>query len=1466
MTFKTYNPKPILIIAIIISCIISLETSNLIAQQATWQSEFVFYDQDNKLGYKLDSLGNGIPDFSHVGYNYGDTSIPEVEVVAELFASNTDAKRIQQVIDSVGSLPVNQQGFRGAILLHQGLYLVEDSLVIDESGIVLRGVSDAKNGTVIRATGNKKRPLIHLKGEGEREIIKETAQLITEEYVPVGQQFVVVEHGALFNPGEEIVIYRKGNAQWIKDINMDTIPPRPDDRPVFAWDPESYALSFERVISRVNSDTLFFRNPIVMALDKRHDTTWVYKTEYPGRISNVGVEYLRLESEYQHEIDEKHGWDAIFIDGVSHSWVQFITAQYFGYSAVSIEKNSKHITVQYARNITPKSKITGGRRYSFNIDGELNLVKHCETLGGRHDVVTGARVSGPNVFFDCTIKNAHNDAGPHHRWATGTLYDNIQTDGQLNVQNRGNRGSGHGWAGVNHVVWNSISRSSVIQSPIASGKNYAIGLQTEKVEGFSPNSPDGIWEGHNKVGLFPNSLYLAQLNERHRVSRETIQGLIVDRERPELIKNANHFLGLPPKTITAYQSVRSSGGLHDYYSEGTYWWPNPNDPEGAYIRRDGETNPNNFDYHRIVLENFSYQVGVLLSAYLITEDARYLNKVINHLEAWFVHKETKMNPHLLYAQAIQGISKGRGIGIIDTGHLVDVARVVEILSDNHLVPLNRLEPVISWFRDYLGWLTTHPNGIEEMNWRNNHGTWWHVQAAAFARVTNNAAILEDIRNRLEQVLVPNQISKKGEYIFEVSRTKPYAYSQYNLEAFVLLSLLLSNEQESIFPVKKERALLLRSIQFLKPFLIDKELWPYEADVSEWASQPNRFLFFPLLSYYEQDINWLNSWKQKGWPELSTEDKRNLSAKNILLWLPLLQQYPNEQLGSISEKSESALHLSERDPVPSIYHNPILPGFNPDPSITKKDSTYYLTTSTFEYFPGLPIYKSNDLVNWSLVGHAIHRTEQLSYGDVTNSRGIFAPSFKYHDGTFYIATRLIGTPQKKGSFILTAKKPEGPWSDPIWLDEAGGIDPSLFFDDDGSLYLLGNLRPENAKWNKQRIIWLREFDLDKKEFIGEQHTLIDAGDYYQNGTLDGGYARGVNNFEGPHLYKKNGYYYLLIAHGGTEEYHAVSIFRSKSITGPYESNPENPMLTHRDLDFSHPITSTGHASLIQDHLDQWWTVYHGKRPYGLIEDPYYGSGLVQSYPLGRETMLSPVDWSSDWPIVNPTGAVGRAELTHRLIDGKTNSGTTRFTDYFTRTTLNTRWNFIRIPKYKWYEIDSEKEQLLIQIRPETLQEPVNPSFIGVRMEQVDFTFTTNIDFQPKVEGEEAGIVALREQYRHITFSVKQVSGEPHLVIAQQFDEQSPVQVLYQTKMNLSNLSLKMSSEMGKYRFYYRIPTAENWFELPITVDGTFLGMDLGGGRFTGSYVGLYGTSNGNKSNSLLKVNWADFEFNQPRFEN
>ena len=299
---------------------------------------------------------------------------------------------------------------------------------INASGIVLRGEG---NETKLIATGAGQRALIAVSGLGREQPVESSRVKITDSYVPVGTFSFNIQNAGNFKKGDQVVVYRPANEQWIKDLKMDQIEARDGTK---QWQVKEYNISFERVITRIEGNKIYIDQPIVMALEDKYGGGELYKYEFNGRINNVGVENLYCESEYANDTAENHGWDAVLFEKIENGWIRKVTSKYFGYSCVNLDYNAKYITVVDCHSLDPKSQITGGRRYSFNNTGQMNLFLNCSATEGRHDYVTGARVRGPNVFYHCTATNTHADIGPHHRWAMGTLYDNIVSDGEINIQ------------------------------------------------------------------------------------------------------------------------------------------------------------------------------------------------------------------------------------------------------------------------------------------------------------------------------------------------------------------------------------------------------------------------------------------------------------------------------------------------------------------------------------------------------------------------------------------------------------------------------------------------------------------------------------------------------------------------------------------------------------------------------------------------------------------------------------------------------------------------------------------------------------------------------------------------------------------------------------------------------------------------------------------------------------------------
>lgn len=481
----------------------------------TWESKFIKVNKDGSLKYTPDDKGNIIPDFSRVGYYSGDKAIPNIPVVKtiEPAANGTSEEVIKAAIEEVSKKPPGKDGFRGAILLKKGTYKIPEDIRIEASGIVLRGEGDDINGTRIVALSKKQVSLINVSGKGNIMEIKGTRVKVTDEYVPVGTFSFTVSSASNFTKGDKIIVFRPGTDQWIQDLKMDKIEERNGTK---QWQAKEYDLQFERVITKIEGNKVFIDNPIVMAMETKYGGAEIYKYSFEGRISHVGIENLYCESEFEKDTSENHAWNAISFNKIEQGWIRNVTAKYFGFSCVNLGGDAKNISVLNSNCFDHKSVITGSRRYSFNNNGQLNLFMNCQTSDGRHDYVTGARVCGPNVFYNCTSKTTHADIGPHHRWSAGTLYDNIVTDGDINVQDRGNWGSGHGWAGVTQVIWNCTVKRAAIQNPWAGGVNYCIGLKGEKYSGRLNGRPDAEWEGQNQEGLQPASLYVAQLKARKK--------------------------------------------------------------------------------------------------------------------------------------------------------------------------------------------------------------------------------------------------------------------------------------------------------------------------------------------------------------------------------------------------------------------------------------------------------------------------------------------------------------------------------------------------------------------------------------------------------------------------------------------------------------------------------------------------------------------------------------------------------------------------------------------------------------------------------------------------------------------------------------------------------------------------------------------------------------------------------------
>ncbi len=356
-------------------------------------------------------------------------------------------------------------------------------------------------------------------------------------------------------------------------------------------------------------------------------------------------------------------------------------------------------------------------------------------------------------------------------------------------------------------------------------------------------------------------------------------------DRGRIVGAADRYLRESPVTITATRSPRSTGGLHDYFSEGDYWWPDPDQPGGPYIQRDGMTNPDNFTAHRAALMRLSVQVPALVAAWVVTRDARYAEHARRHLRAWFIDADTMMNPHLLYSQAIHGRFTGRGIGIIDTLHLVEVARAISRLDEASLQPQAERDAVKEWFGRYLTWMTTHQYGIDEREARNNHGTCWVMQVAEFARYVGRSDLTTFCRDRYRTVLAPNQIAADGSFPEELRRTKPYGYSLFNLDAMAMVCQILSTPDDNLwtFTLPDGRG-IRRAMAFMVPFIADKKKWPHKPDVMYFDDWPVRqpSLLFAGLALDEKA--YLDLWRTLDADPTVEEIVRNFFIRQPILWL------------------------------------------------------------------------------------------------------------------------------------------------------------------------------------------------------------------------------------------------------------------------------------------------------------------------------------------------------------------------------------------------------------------------------------------------------------------------------------------------------------------------------------------------------------------------------------------------------
>ncbi|MBX3427152.1 MAG: glycoside hydrolase family 43 protein [Pirellulales bacterium] len=499
-----------------------------------------------------------------------------------------------------------------------------------------------------------------------------------------------------------------------------------------------------------------------------------------------------------------------------------------------------------------------------------------------------------------------------------------------------------------------------------------------------------------------------------------------------------------------------------------------------------------------------------------------------------------------------------------------------------------------------------------------------------------------------------------------------------------------------------------------------------------------------------------------------------------------------------------------------FQNPIQAGFYPDPSVCRAGDDYYLVHSTFEYFPGAPIFHSRDLVHWRQIGHCLDRPSQLNLEKMRPSAGIFAPTIRHHDGVFYLVTTNVWG---GGNFFCTATDPAGPWSEPVWLDREG-IDPSLFFDDDGTVYYMRHVGGGDG------YIGLQQLDLAAGKLVGEMKEIW----------------RGTGGVwaEGPHLYKRDGWYYVLIAEGGTSFNHAVTIARSKSPWGPYESCPRNPILTHVDRP-EHPVQALGHADFVETPAG-WWTVFLGIRPQG---------GRV--HHLGRETFLAPVVWDDDgWPTI---GTAGKMEIeTPAPALPPHPWPTLPQRDEFEAPKLDFAWNFLRNPRAEDWSLSERPGYLRLHGSAVPLGAQDSPAFVGRRQTALACIVQTKLSFDPQSDGEEAGLVVRGNDANYYALVVTRRDGGRTATLRRVLKGEvvGPVEL---RPLPPGDVVLKVIASPTEYQFFCITAGGE---ALPL---GGASPQDLSSeriGGFTGVYLGMFAAGPGQRASTPADFDWFDFE--------
>ena len=510
---------------------------------------------------------------------------------------------------------------------------------------------------------------------------------------------------------------------------------------------------------------------------------------------------------------------------------------------------------------------------------------------------------------------------------------------------------------------------------------------------------------------------------------------------------------------------------------------------------------------------------------------------------------------------------------------------------------------------------------------------------------------------------------------------------------------------------------------------------------------------------------------------------------------------------------------------SFFYNPILPGWYSDPSVCTNGEEYFLVTSSFSYFPGVPLFHSKDLVNWTQVGHVLNRESQLENMEGQNiSGGIFAPAIEYnpHNQTYYMITTNVG----RGNFFVKTTNPFGEWSDPIMLPEVGGIDPSFFFDEDGKAYIVNNDGPVGMpEYDGHRTIMIQEFDVKFDKTIGPRKVIVDKGSRPEDKPIW---------IEGPHLYKINGKYLLMAAEGGTGGWHSEVIFSSEKPMGNYVAWDKNPILTQRHLNPGrpNPITSAGHADIIQTKEGDWWAFFLACRP---IDNTFEN--------LGRETFMMPVKWSEDgFPYITEGDDLVQmiCKRDHVTRGENMTSGNFEVCDEFDKTMLNKEWMTLRSSAKDLYSLTLQPGYLALQCSPIDVSEKRTPAYIGRRIQHHNFECSTRMSFNPSQEKEQAGMLLFKDEEHSYFFWKGIMNGEDVVALSKKDGKSNTILASSEIGASVNEIDLKVTSNGLYYNFYYALKP-NKWKLFCKHIDASHLSTTKAGG-FTGTTIGMYANIN------------------------